>query len=175
MNANKESLIGFLSVIELREEVLIGGYLILNSKGRPVEFHCTSPVQPNRAQQILYGTALRPYLCGERIGQALVRQSKQRPELVCVDVADAIDLREHVSMPIILLTGGVDDNDSDDSSLPNLFRIVLGSTVARIHPADQDRRSAIESAWSQFENIDLEEPFGRIYEAIREAQKDAAA
>ena len=54
------------------EQGLFGGYLVLNLLGRPLEFHCTAPVRPNRAQEILYGPTLDPYLCGERIGQTLV-------------------------------------------------------------------------------------------------------
>ncbi len=64
--------IGFLSVIEHDELGLFGGYLVLNMAGRPLEFHCTSPVRPNRAQEILYGPTLRPFLFGEQIGQALL-------------------------------------------------------------------------------------------------------
>src|SRR4051812_23172961 len=54
--------LGFLTVVEDEQQGLVGGYLLLNPLGRPVEFHCTAPVKPNRAQQILYGPTLRPYL-----------------------------------------------------------------------------------------------------------------
>ena len=42
--------------------------MLLNLAGRPLEFHCTAPVKPNRVQQILYGPSLQPYLYGEQIG-----------------------------------------------------------------------------------------------------------
>ena len=54
--------LGFLTVVEHAELGLLGGYLLLNAAGRPLEFHCTAPVKPNRAQEILYGPTLRPYL-----------------------------------------------------------------------------------------------------------------
>ena len=97
-STSRDITIGFLTVFEPSEHLLIGGYLILTSKGRPVEFHCTAPVKPNRAQQILYGATLRPYLCGEQIGQALVCRSKQKPILVCTDVEDVMELREMSSV-----------------------------------------------------------------------------
>src|SRR5688500_11494160 len=58
--------LGFLTVVEHDQFGLVGGYLILNSSGRPLEFHCTAPVKPSRAQQILYGPTLTPYLYGEQ-------------------------------------------------------------------------------------------------------------
>ena len=68
--------IGFLTIREYEELGLIGGYLVLNVNGRPLEFHCTAPVRPNRAQQILYGPTLEPFLFGEQIGQALVSKGR---------------------------------------------------------------------------------------------------
>ena len=50
-----QPVLGFLTVLEHPQHGLFGGYLLLNLAGRPVEFHCTAPVKPNRAQQILYG------------------------------------------------------------------------------------------------------------------------
>ena len=57
--------IGFLTVTEHAEHGLFGGYLILNVSGRPLEFHCTAPLKPSRAQEILYGPTLRPFLFGD--------------------------------------------------------------------------------------------------------------
>jgi hypothetical protein len=173
-NSSHEKLIGFLTVVEPSDGLLIGGYLILNPKGRPVEFHCTAPVQPNRAQQILYGASLRPYLCGERIGQALVGQSKHQPVLLCTDIADAMGLRERVSSPVILVA--TDDEVPEMSGREAEFVAVsLGATNARLHRADTERRARIEELWTHFDSICLTEPFGRIHEAVREAQRDAAA
>ena len=45
--------LGFLTILEHDQLGYVGGYLILNSAGRPLEFHCSAPVKPNRAQQIL--------------------------------------------------------------------------------------------------------------------------
>ena len=74
--------VGFLTVQEFTDLGLIGGYLILNAVGRPLEFHCTAPVRPNRAQEILYGPTLVPFLYGEQIGQTLVAKGKSRPMLI---------------------------------------------------------------------------------------------
>lgn len=73
-NTKSMSLFGFISVVDLGDATWIGGYLLLNPLGRPVEFHCTEPVKANRAQQILYGETLPAFICSEQIGRALVEE-----------------------------------------------------------------------------------------------------
>src|SRR6188474_707044 len=75
--------IGFLTIVEHQESGLTGGYLVLNTLGRPLEFHCTAPLKTNRAQEILYGPTLRPFLYGEQIGQTLLEKSNFQPLFVC--------------------------------------------------------------------------------------------
>ena len=53
--------LGFLTVLREANGYL-GGYLVVNGWGRPLEFRLTSAVQPNRVQQILYGGTLEPYV-----------------------------------------------------------------------------------------------------------------
>src|SRR5687767_3696173 len=66
--------LGFLSVFQEAGGYL-GGYLVTNAWGRPLEFRLTSAVQPNRVQQILYGDTLPAYLCGELIGKTLIEKT----------------------------------------------------------------------------------------------------
>ena len=62
--------VGFLSVLH-ESGGYVGGYLVTNAWGRPLEFRISSAVQPNRVQQVLYGDTLAAYLCGELIGKTL--------------------------------------------------------------------------------------------------------
>ena len=82
--ANPTASLGFLTVIENDDLGLLGGYLLLNAAGRPLEFHCTAPVKPSRTQEILYGPTLKPFLYGEQIGQTLLTKSKLTPRRTCV-------------------------------------------------------------------------------------------
>lgn len=175
-STSRDITIGFLTVFEPSEHLFIGGYLILNSKGRPVEFHCTAPVKPNRAQQILYGATLRPYLCCEQIGQALVRRSKQEPILICTDVEDVMELCE-ISPASVVFAPAQDQMDQSPHVLHTRFvPLAIGNERAWLHPLDRENQAAIEQLWRQhFNSLSLVEPFGRIRDAIREAQRDAAA
>ena len=92
--------IGFLTVVQDDQHGWLGGYLVLNTSSRPLEFHCTAPVKPNRAQQILYGPTLAPYLCGEQIGLALAKKSNVEPAVIFTDVAAMMTLRPLIELPV---------------------------------------------------------------------------
>ncbi len=177
--------VGFLTVQEFADLGLIGGYLILNAVGRPLEFHCTAPVRPNRAQEILYGPTLAPFLYGEQIGQTLVAKGKSRPMFVCTDVEPVLSAREFVSAPVVLITKG-DEAASGQHRLDaahatpapmtrKLLRFQLAShqaAVAEEHTRDRDK--VVEQWQTHASAMDLLEPFSRLREAIEEAQRGAA-
>jgi hypothetical protein len=92
--------LGFLTVIDQPRLGLIGGYLILNQAGRPLEFHCTTPLKPNRTQEILYGNTLTPFLCGEQIARTLLIRSKTPVLYVLTNTAAVLAVQEHIEMPV---------------------------------------------------------------------------
>jgi len=61
-DAKSKPALGFLTVVDHPQYGLFGGYLVLTAAGRPLEFHCTAPIKPNRAQEILYGPTLHAFL-----------------------------------------------------------------------------------------------------------------
>ncbi len=95
--------IGFLTVLDHPQHGLFGGYLLLNLAGRPLEFHCTAPIKPNRAQQILYGPTLESFLYGEQIGSTLLGHAKTSPLVVCTDREPVLSLRDLVDLPVALV------------------------------------------------------------------------
>jgi hypothetical protein len=170
--------IGFLTVIDHESLGLMGGYLVLNLLGRPLEFHCTTPLKANRAQQILYGPTLEPYLYGEQIGHTLVSKASIVPLAVCTDAQAALALREHVEMPVVL----VGSRTTASSSLridsphaaggPALLQFQLGKNDVAIEARRGDDKQRVTATLaSAAESFDLAEPFGRIRDAIEEAQR----
>jgi hypothetical protein len=157
--------IGFLAVCDYGDAGLCGGFLVLNSAGRPLEFHCTAPVKANRAQEILYGPTLRPFLFGEQIGRTLVERSKLSPQLVVTDAEPVLAARPLLSMPVICLASAEEPHQRPGFSLGEQFVLIDAA-----HPHD---REATRAAWEQFEGLDLQEPFGRIREALDESRKAA--
>jgi hypothetical protein len=179
--------LGFLTVLEHEQHGLVGGYLLLNVAGRPLEFHCTAPVKPNRAQQILFGPTLQSYLYGEQIGQILITKSGLAPLVVCTDVAAALCARDYVVIPMSLVVVGDDGakGAAGGSSewrievasglTPPLTRFALGRNQLATPSARDDDRQAILDRLGDLGDFDLGEPFARIREAIEEAHKGARA
>ncbi len=164
--------LGFLTVIEHEQHGLFGGFLVLNLSGRPLEFHCTAPVKPNRAQQILYGPTLEPYLYGEQIGQALVAKCTHDVLVLCTDRLAALAVRGFVSLPTVLVAAGTDDQEDETNALMRFLfgRNKLAVPVGRL----TDREVACERLQKVGEAFDLAEPFGRIRAALEEAQRNSA-
>ncbi len=107
------SALGFLTVVPHEQHGLFGGLLVLDSGGRPLEFHCTAPVKTNRAQEILFGPTLEPYLYGEQIGQTLVTAARQKPAVLCTDLAAMLAVREHVEIPVALVQASPAEGESE--------------------------------------------------------------
>jgi hypothetical protein len=179
--------LGFLTVVEDSQQGLFGGYLLLNMSGRPLEFHCTAPIQPNRAQQILYGPTLQPYLFGEQIGQTLFSKAKTQPLVLLADREPVLAVRQNVDVPAVLVLPSEEASAaSTDSDLPGkLWRVDAAHPGSlpltafrlgrnRLAVADHwpaDRQLVVQRLADLADSFDLTEPFGRIREAIEEARR----
>src|SRR5436189_2904144 len=95
---------GFLTAIEVPDKGFVGGLLVTNRCGRPLEFQCTVPVRPNATQEILYGPTLAPFILGELIGGALIEKAGVKPQLILTDCEQVLELRNHIEAPVALVT-----------------------------------------------------------------------
>lgn len=165
---------GFLTAVELPEQGFVGGLLITNRHGRPLEFQCTAPLKPNRTQEILFGETLAPFVMGEVIAKTLVEKVGVKPHLVLTELPEILELRNHVPMPVGCLSDGKSSPDSDGGSAEKPVRI--GRQWVRIHPGHHHDLSQIEAQASQISpDADLKEPFERVREALQETVKHATA
>ncbi|MFN0199824.1 MAG: hypothetical protein ACKVT0_23980 [Planctomycetaceae bacterium] len=96
--------LGFLTTLQTSEGSFVGGLLVTNHLGRPLEFQCTTPVKPNATQQILYGPTLKPFLLGELIGKTLVEKSAMTPDIILTEQVEVLELRQHVRFPVALIS-----------------------------------------------------------------------
>lgn len=180
--APPDATFGYLSTWDSPEHGCLGGYLIVSHLGRPLEFHCTAPVQSSRAQQILYGPTLWPYLFGEQIAVRLVNEAKLRPYVLLVDHPATFSMRERFNMPMLLprRSGNVGAGSGASESLIGADSVKRlpdeGAIVFEFAPGfDRDRQDAADVLSQLAIFVDLLEPFERIHEAIREAQRLGAA
>lgn len=186
--ATPEPSFGFLSTLESPDYGYFGGYLIISPLGRPVEFHCTSPVRPSRAQEILYGPTLQPYLLGEQISGALLHAAKSSPRVVLTDTAAMLAARAQASSPMALVLPRELLNADSTSAQNTTEGFASNAAVSRLRhfeglieagdyelllPAgfEAEKHAILEFVTVLSQHVDLSEPFGRIHDAIREAQR----
>ena len=166
--------VGFLTV--LHEAIgFLGGYLVTNQWGRPLEFRLSTAVQPNRVQQILYAGTLGPYICADLIGKTLLDKTSVAVQLIVTDTQAALDLRQRVNFPVLwLATVGLEPS-SEAGASPAALAVGpapsdRGTLYCHRHfPADAGASRELLAGLTGA--IDLAEPFARIREAIGEARK----
>ena len=179
-----------LSVLEPENAGFIGGLLVLDRSGRPLEFHCTTPVRATRAQQILYGPTLRPYLFAEQIGDTLLSRMKASPEVLFVDQPEILELRETTTFPIVCVlprgdalpprdtasrdTASRDTASGDTVARLDLLEFTLGRNRLAVTTARRDDIAIVSESLREVAGwCDFSEPFQRIRDAVVEACRAA--
>jgi hypothetical protein len=155
---------GFLTVVESAAHGVFGGYLLVDVLGRPVEFHCTTPVKVTRAQQILYGATLHGHLHGRQIGATLLAEGKAAPDVVLTDVESMLQVRPHTPLPVALVRRAEAAEGGPG--------FTIGGALVRPHEPAAARAAAVRERLAALgATVDLCEPFERIRAAIDEAQR----
>jgi hypothetical protein len=137
---------------------------------------------------------LEPFLYGEQIGQTLVNKARHQPLVVCTDLEPALAVREHISVPVLLVlpsgdaasTAAVASSGASSQRVGEVFQRLDGAhrnpsglihfrwgrnDVALAEAAQADRAAITQRMAELALSWDLAEPFCRIREAIEEAQK----
>lgn len=167
----QNAIFGFITAVEVPELGHCGGLLLLNSHGRPLEFHCTAPVVTNRAQQILYGQTYYSFLYCDQIGLALVAKSSRKPTVLITNTVFMLPLSDLVPMPVALI-GTENAADAAQYSTGNSIEdFKIHDQTIWTQNLGQQALSLVRQRCIQFtESIPLDEPFERIQQAIEEAQ-----
>lgn len=174
--------LGYLTVRCHDQHGYFGGYLIVNHLARPVEFHCTLPMQPSRAQALLYGPTLNDFVCGEQIAGALIAKAKLKPDLVIVDTIPALAVSLVTEQTVVALRHEIDSSESGQHlKIPTQSQLELtefnvsGCSMLMLQQC-LEGRSVVEHLLAKLPtNFDLSEPFFRITEALVEAHPIAKA
>jgi hypothetical protein len=173
--------LGFLTVVQ-ETNGYVGGYLVTNAWGRPLEFRLSTAVQATRVQQILYGSTLEPYICAEVIGKALVDKTAIAVQLILTDREPMLELRSVVSTPVAWImsaeqpqTGARQANYHEENAGLNgassCSKVQPGAPLV-CHPLfPEDEPPVRRILDGTYGHLDLAEPFARIREAVAEARK----
>lgn len=171
--------LGFITVRHHSEHGYYGGYLIVNCHARPLEFHCTMPVKPTRAQVLLYGHTIDDFICGEQIAKALVNKAKLRPNLLLTDSSSVLAFENVGDEPIALVTHepASDSHLRIPQSVASELKIVCARSVDfRVTTQSRIDASFLKEICNELApRFDISEPLERIASAILEAHPIAKA
>ena len=165
-NESSDPTFGFLTTVDSPTHGVFGGYLVVDAGGRPLEFHCTTPLKVSRAQQILYGATLQGHLHGRQIGAALLAEGGAEPVAVLIDSEAMLHVRSHTLLPVALVQRLSGEEGSGGFVIGG---VTVTPTVTPGEKGDsQSLRRLLEILAGA---VDLCEPFERIRSAIEEAQR----
>lgn len=176
--------LGFMTAVHLPDRGYVAGLLVTNRFGRPLEFQCTTPVKPNRTQELLYGPTLVPFILGELVSRTLVEKIGVKPHLILTDRHEILDLRNHVQIPVVCLFGDEANSGNLRATGTNLptnqpaadgqqgdanLEVTVGNRRFRIHAAHPTDRETVEKKSAIISHdTDLQEPIDRVREALNE-------
>lgn len=96
--------IGFIGIeSDPKTSNTIGGFLITDNTGVPVEFLLTKTVRPTPAQRILYGKRLQSYLSVDLCARQLIDDVKTRPGVIFVESELMLALHRFTDIPVLWL------------------------------------------------------------------------
>src|SRR5262249_36009484 len=153
---------GFLTILH-EPTGYLGGYLVTNNWGRPLEFRLSTAVQPNRVQQVLYGATLQPYIFADVIGKVLVEKTGAAVQMIVTDREPALDLRLRLQVPVVWLAQTEDPLARTLAASGVCARPANGQSKAVLcHPRFAEDLTVVRELLERVDGtLDLEEPFGR--------------
>lgn len=175
--------IGFLTAIQTREHAFVGGLLVTDRFGRPLEFQCTTPVKANRTQELLYGPTLEPFILGDLLGKALLGRIGVKPTLIVTDRQEMLALRNLVSVPVVCLgedrmTGDRPREDTNPAGKTeqDTLTVVIGQHWFRTHTNFASDTTRVASLTKQLaSDANLQEPLERVSDALKETMATVSA
>ncbi len=156
----------------------LGGLLLTDTTGIPLDFRYTEPIAPTKLQSVLYGKALEPHLKEEVIQKTLLKEMKGAPDLFIVPATDLVggwsgDLRfpvlavQKTQDPPLVRLGEV----HRVSSREVLVQVGEGAAPLRVIFASGMDMAGQDLALGRIQeagyHMDLVEPLERVYAALQ--------
>ena len=164
---------GYLVIQADEGGTYVGGLMVTDPSGLPVDFRFTDPVTPTRLQRALYGGVLDRYLRTEVVLRTLMEALEQPPSLLVVDDPTLLD--EPIDRCPIAFVGpsrsaaiGAPGARSGQGS--NTFLLQTSDTGHPLRvtlPADsQDEEHVAAALVAVSERMDVLEPLERVRDAL---------
>jgi len=175
--------LGYVLSLPVAEDVFMGGAMVTDAAGLPLEFRYTEPVRATKLQRILYGDVLEKYIHGDVIAANLIGRLEQKPDLFLVADPALLEAAAGAGKKAIQLSGSrvpplkefgawQDVSESEyflqlsDSGSPVRVRLPT-------HPPDPALRAEVTRLLTEVGRaMDLTEPLDRVAAAVKMLWED---
>lgn len=167
-------LLGYITTRVFEGPTYLGGILVVDKKGIPIEFKYVEPIKPFKLQSLLYGNTMDKYIRVESVGIPLVDAVERKPVVLFIREEPFLE-ESKWNFPIVSINrykGEVLSNIGEFKELENgeyLIKIDANLPVRiRIDKRFRERLQELVSLLIEVgQNFDIMEPFSRLEEAIK--------
>jgi hypothetical protein len=180
--ASPKTSVGYVVSLAVADQVFMGGAMVTDASGLPLEFRYTEPVRATKLQRVLYGDVLEKYIHGDVIAVNLISRLEQKPDLfLLTDPALTVALQAAGKKSAALAATrvaplkelGAEQASEDDEFLLQLSDTGSPVRVTVAPKIEAARRAEITSALVGLsKSMELLEPLARVEAAIRMLWED---
>lgn len=172
----KDARIGYLISFTLEDNYYLGGFMITDQYGIPLDFKYTEPIRPTKIQKILYGSALEKYLKKEVVFGNLLNSSAVKLDLLVTFKNDLLDLGT-LSYPAVSLEQTVlppfSEVGQEETINEKEFLLQIASSGSPVRimilPEKSTEKFKITSLLLELQStMNLTEPLTRVEGALKE-------
>ncbi len=162
----------------------VGGVMVTDAYGLPLEFRYTQPIRPTRLQRVLYGGAMDGYIRRDVIAARLLKDLEHKPSALIVRDDALVPLGLSTAFPVLQvfrtnlesLGAPGSEREVDASSL--LVQLAETGGPVRVTVAKDDKTllsAARDILLNAGAMMDACEPLERVGEAIQLLCEEAAS
>ena len=173
--------LGYIDIYGTPRDGYIGGVLITDVVGVPVEFRHTELINPGRVQKILYGKSMERFLKTESMAKCLLNDLSNKPDLLVVPDMEYFLLTRSFNFPFVQLSKAQKEplskhGESVDVSESEVLLQVLSIREPLRVKVDRKNAPAMASIKTLLltlgRTMDLLEPLTRVSAALQEIITD---
>jgi hypothetical protein len=185
MGAGKLSF-GYVLSLPVAEDAFMGGVMVTDAQGLPLEFRYTEPVRATKLQRILYGDVLEKYIHGDVIAGNLISRLEQKPDLFIVSEPALLEtIQAAGKRAVLLLASRVPPlkefgAQQDISETEYFLQVTDSGSPVRIRLPGQGGDAALRAEVTRLlteaaKTMDPAEPLARVETAIKMLWADETA
>ena len=174
--------IAYIVILNLEDGGYLGGIMVVDRRGLPLEFHYTEKVNPTKIQKILYGSVLSKFIKENVIGENLAKAIKTKADLLILSDAELEIEETGFNVPVVYLekTKAETLNPPQKSPEANASEVIFQPNkykhpfkVRFLNVEGEAQKKVVDKLMQISETLDLLEPITRIKEALNAIAKEA--